>query len=131
MAVTKHAPSLPVDKDGIIQTQGSRFEHYMDMVPWLALQLDGLSDDGDGQCLEAALRYCHMHPRIPNDRVPLMQRAKASPADRLLYKVLVHGLTDVWRVTPQDIKDGRSAIALYRHFVSLNPRNPQGEYKVS
>ena len=59
----------------------------------------------------------------------MMQRAKASPADRLLYQVLAHGLTDVWRVIPQDIKDGRSAIAFYRHFVSLNLRNPQGELK--
>ena len=64
VAVTKHAPSLPVDKNGIIQTQGSRFEHYMDMVPSLALQLDldGLSEDSDGQCREAVLRYCRLHP---------------------------------------------------------------------
>jgi len=57
-AVTKHAPALPVDKNFRIQLQGSSFEHYMVMVPSLALQLDGLSgvDDGDGTCLEAVLR---------------------------------------------------------------------------
>ena len=38
----------------VIQTQCSPFEHYMDRVPSLALQLDDL-ENGDGQCLEEAL----------------------------------------------------------------------------
>ena len=53
-AISRTAPRLPVDKNNVIQTQCFPFEHYMDRVPSLALQLDDL-ENGDGQCLEEAL----------------------------------------------------------------------------
>jgi len=97
-ALSKTGPRLPVDKNtGGIQLNSSQFDHYMDMVPAVALQFDGLSADGDAQCREEVLRYCLMNPRISDDRVPRMERTKASPVDRLLYQVndMANNLTDV------------------------------------
>ncbi len=80
--------------------------------------------------LGSGLKNCHLHPLIPPGRVPQMQRAQASPADRLLFQILAPGLKGVLRNIPPDIKDGRSTIALYRYCISLKPRNPQGELRV-
>ena len=131
-AIQKQAPVLPVDKNGRIQLHGSSFEHYMDLVPSLAMQFNALpgASEGAGTCLEGVLRYSKMHPRILPDRVPEMQRARASPVDGHLFQILQPGLKDVWSDIPMDIRSGRSAIALYRYFVSLKPRNQQGELKV-
>ena len=75
VALSKTAPTLPVDsKTGAIDLKSSRFDHYLDRLPSLAEQLDGL-ENGDGQCLEAVLRYCRLHPRLPDDRVPQLHRA--------------------------------------------------------
>jgi hypothetical protein len=130
VALSKTAPTLPVDsKTGAIDLQSSRFEHYLDRLPSFAEQLDGL-ENGDGQCLHAVLRHCRLHPRLPDDRVPQMHRAKASHVDRLLFEVMANGMADLWtRTIPLDLRTGQSAIALYRYIVSLNPGNPQGELK--
>ena len=129
--IQKQAPVLPVDKNGRIQLHGSTFEHYMDLIPSLAMQFDALSGayEGAGTCMEGVLRFSKMHPRILSDRVPEMQRARESPVDKELFQILQPGLKDVWSDIPMDIRSGRSAIALYRYFVSLKPRNQQGELK--
>ena len=130
-AIHDQVPDLPVDKNGRIQLHGSTFEHYMDMIPSLAMQFNGLpgASEGAGTCMEGVLRYSKIHPRILPDRVPEMQRARESPVDACLFQIMSPGLKDVWNDIPMDIRSGRSAIALYRYFVSLKPRNQQGELK--
>ena len=131
-AIHAQVPDLPVDKNGRIQLHGSTFEHYMDMIPSLATQFNGLpgAPEGAGTCMEGVLRYSKMHPRILPDRVPEMQRARESPVDACLFQLMSPGLKDIWNDIPMDIRSGRSAIVLYRYFVSLKPRNQQGELKV-
>ena len=130
-AVQKQAPSLPVDKHGRLLLTGASFEHYMDTVPTLAQQLDDLpgEDRDGGSSLAEALRYSQQHPRVPPNQVPTLQRARESVADRLLFQILQPGLKDVWHEIPVDIRQHRSSIDLFRYFVSLKPRNQQGELK--
>ena len=88
-AIHDQVPALPVDKNGRIQLHGSTFEHYMDMIPSLATQFNGLpgAPEGAGTCMEGVLRYSKMHPRILPDRVPEMQRARESPVDACLFQI--------------------------------------------
>ena len=76
--VQKQAPEgLTVDQERKILVNGPDYEHYMDMIPMLAVQLDDLpgGNPTDGTCVARVLRYSQKHPRISADLVPEMGRA--------------------------------------------------------
>ena len=94
----------------------------MDMAPLLAAQLDDLPGGAptDGTCLARVLRYSQhvtqQHPRISTDLVPELPRAQKSAANRVLFQILLLGLKEVWTEISVDIRQGQSAIDLYRYF---------------
>jgi hypothetical protein len=121
-----------MDKQGRkILVNGPDYEHYMDMIPMLAVQLDDLpgGNPTDGTCVARVLRYSQKHPRISADLVPEMVRAQQSPANKALFQLLLKGLGGVWSALDQNLRRGNSAIDVYRYFVSLKPCNPHGELK--
>ena len=130
--VQKQAPEgLTVDQERKILVNGPDYEHYMDMIPMLAVQLDDLpgGNPTDGTCVARVLRYSQKHPRISADQVPEMQRAQQSSANKALFQILLKGLRGVWSALDQNLKHGNSAIDVYRYLVSLKPCNPHGELK--
>ncbi len=77
-SVQKQAPDgLAVDKQGKILVNGPNYEHYMDMIQMLAVQLDDLpgGNSTNGACVARVLRYSQKHPRISAGLVPEMVRA--------------------------------------------------------
>ena len=105
-AIQKQAPSMEGDKQGRILANGPKFEHYMDMIPLLARQFDDLpgGDPTGGTCLAQVLRFSQQNPRISADRVPDMQRAQQSAANKALFQILLGGLTEVWREIAVDLR---------------------------